>query len=232
MAEFNTDTASSVGSTTPSKGILPNNTPKKTPRPKPAANAIHSSHMRTSKRKPKANAGINGGRWTQKEHQDFLVGLTLYGREWKRVARHIRTRTSAQIRSHAQKYFAKLGKPHESSMKRYMTTTTLTSEILPTTKMEPSIVEDSDDEGYSSSNASTENAILTAPEAQRNKWKTKFIIRNSIASKAAAASKDDIPNETRAFIDCLSPVTKHRVMSLAEDELCAVHVLATYSVAN
>ena len=44
------------------------------------------------------------------EHEAFLQGLRLYGREWKRVAADIRTRTSAQIRSHAQKYFAKLAK--------------------------------------------------------------------------------------------------------------------------
>ena len=47
------------------------------------------------------------GRWTDAEHQAFLQGLATYGREWKRVAVHIPTRTSAQVRSHAQKYFAK-----------------------------------------------------------------------------------------------------------------------------
>ncbi len=50
------------------------------------------------------------GRWTEEEHQAFLSGLRVYGREWKRVAADIPTRTSAQIRSHAQKYFAKLSK--------------------------------------------------------------------------------------------------------------------------
>lgn len=53
---------------------------------------------------------IHTGRWTQEEHQAFLVGLQLYGREWKKVAQQIKTRSSAQIRSHAQKYFAKLSK--------------------------------------------------------------------------------------------------------------------------
>jgi len=48
------------------------------------------------------------GRWTEAEHQAFLAGLAAYGREWKRVAMHIPTRTSAQVRSHAQKYFCKL----------------------------------------------------------------------------------------------------------------------------
>lgn len=48
------------------------------------------------------------GRWTRQEHEAFLVGLKEYGREWKKVAYKIPTRSSAQIRSHAQKYFAKI----------------------------------------------------------------------------------------------------------------------------
>lgn len=66
-----------------------------------------------SKATHKAQAGMNGGRWTELEHQSFLAGLRLYGREWKKVASKIKTRTSAQIRSHAQKYFAKLARDDE-----------------------------------------------------------------------------------------------------------------------
>lgn len=50
------------------------------------------------------------GRWTAAEHKEFLKGLKVYGREWKRVAILIPSRTSAQIRSHAQKYFMKVSK--------------------------------------------------------------------------------------------------------------------------
>jgi len=50
------------------------------------------------------------GRWTRDEHEAFLEGLKLHGREWKKVSEMISTRTSAQIRSHAQKYFSKLAK--------------------------------------------------------------------------------------------------------------------------
>lgn len=53
------------------------------------------------------------GRWTAAEHEAFLKGLSVYGREWKKVARLIPTRTSAQIRSHAQKYFAKAMKDNQ-----------------------------------------------------------------------------------------------------------------------
>lgn len=50
------------------------------------------------------------GRWTATEHNAFLRGLQIFGREWKKVVTCIPTRTSAQIRSHAQKYFAKQSK--------------------------------------------------------------------------------------------------------------------------
>eukprot|EP00574_Skeletonema_japonicum_P005780 CAMPEP_0201733040 /NCGR_PEP_ID=MMETSP0593-20130828/30485_1 /ASSEMBLY_ACC=CAM_ASM_000672 /TAXON_ID=267983 /ORGANISM="Skeletonema japonicum, Strain CCMP2506" /LENGTH=319 /DNA_ID=CAMNT_0048226119 /DNA_START=45 /DNA_END=1004 /DNA_ORIENTATION=+ len=50
------------------------------------------------------------GRWTAAEHESFLTGLKIYGREWKKVATCIPTRTAAQIRSHAQKYFARVSK--------------------------------------------------------------------------------------------------------------------------
>lgn len=52
----------------------------------------------------KSKAKKNGGRWTSGEHNQFMHGLKLYGKEWKKVANCIPTRTSSQIRSHAQKY--------------------------------------------------------------------------------------------------------------------------------
>jgi hypothetical protein len=35
-------------------------------------------------------------------------GLNNFGKNWKQIAEHIATRTSAQVRSHAQKYFSKM----------------------------------------------------------------------------------------------------------------------------
>lgn len=61
----------------------------------------------------KYSANSVAGRWTGSEHEAFLKGLKVYGREWKKVARCIPTRTSAQIRSHAQKYFAKVSKEQQ-----------------------------------------------------------------------------------------------------------------------
>ena len=50
------------------------------------------------------------GRWTREEHQSFLKAIQLYGREWKLVQTAVKTRTSSQIRSHAQKYYQKCAK--------------------------------------------------------------------------------------------------------------------------
>jgi SHAQKYF class myb-like DNA-binding protein len=50
------------------------------------------------------------GRWTREEHADFLSALKMYGREWKKVAAKVKTRTVVQTRTHAQKYFQKLQK--------------------------------------------------------------------------------------------------------------------------
>jgi SHAQKYF class myb-like DNA-binding protein len=50
------------------------------------------------------------GRWTKEEHQAFLTALHLYGKEWKKVAARVKTRTVVQTRTHAQKYFQKIQK--------------------------------------------------------------------------------------------------------------------------
>jgi SHAQKYF class myb-like DNA-binding protein len=54
------------------------------------------------------------GRWTKEEHESFLSALQMYGKEWKKVAAKVKTRTVVQTRTHAQKYFQKLQKAMES----------------------------------------------------------------------------------------------------------------------
>ena len=61
------------------------------------------------------------GRWTAQEHHKFIEGkstlfiknlaLVTYGKEWKMVEKHVETRSGAQIRSHAQKFFMKISDP-------------------------------------------------------------------------------------------------------------------------
>ena len=80
-----------------------------------AASATPKS-KRAKRRTPAADstASYSTGRWTDAEHEAFLRGLQLYGREWKKVASHIPTRTSAQVRSHAQKHFVKLQRDEDA----------------------------------------------------------------------------------------------------------------------
>ena len=52
----------------------------------------------------------NSGRWTNEEHQKFIEGIFKFGNEWKRVQSIIKTRSSTQARSHAQKFFLRMKK--------------------------------------------------------------------------------------------------------------------------
>jgi len=77
---------------------------------------------RIQSNKPKSGTTLTG-RWSKEEHQQFLEGISIYGKEWKKIAGMIATRTVVQIRTHAQKYFQKLAKSENQGMR----TTTKTS---------------------------------------------------------------------------------------------------------
>ena len=48
------------------------------------------------------------GLWSVSEHELFLQALKQYPKQWNKIAEIVQTRTPAQVRSHAQKYFNKL----------------------------------------------------------------------------------------------------------------------------
>ncbi|CAN0274808.1 unnamed protein product [Pylaiella littoralis] len=55
-------------------------------------------------------ARFNNGRWTKEEHEAFLFGVALYQGDWDLIASLVETRTASQVRTHGQKFFAKLEK--------------------------------------------------------------------------------------------------------------------------
>ena len=50
----------------------------------------------------------NRGHWSKAEHERFIQGVQQHGRDWKKVSEEVGSRSSNQIRSHAQKHFLKL----------------------------------------------------------------------------------------------------------------------------
>ena len=68
----------------------------------------------TSKDSESNNSKFLSGKWTEEEHEKFIEGILLYGNEWKKVQDIIKTRSSAQARSHAQKFFMKIKKSLEN----------------------------------------------------------------------------------------------------------------------
>lgn len=57
------------------------------------------------------------GRWSTEEHERFVEAIKVHGKNWKKVEECVGTRTGAQIRSHAQKFFLKLEKEVKTSQK-------------------------------------------------------------------------------------------------------------------
>jgi len=53
---------------------------------------------------------INAGRWKDLEHKKFIEAVILFGGNWKSVHKYVKSRTSTQARSHAQKFLVKLKK--------------------------------------------------------------------------------------------------------------------------
>jgi SHAQKYF class myb-like DNA-binding protein len=51
---------------------------------------------------------MNNGRWTYEEHNKFLKAIYLYGINWKKIRKFIDTRSTNQLRSHAQKFYLRL----------------------------------------------------------------------------------------------------------------------------
>ena len=57
-----------------------------------------------------SNIKYSCGRWKEDEHKRFIEAIIKYGNDWKQVQKYVRTRSSTQARSHAQKFFVKIKK--------------------------------------------------------------------------------------------------------------------------
>ncbi|CAJ1941095.1 unnamed protein product [Cylindrotheca closterium] len=76
--------------------------------------SIHSSSQANTPNKKQRRKFKEGcGHWTDAEHEAFLEALDKFGRKWTKIASTIPTRSTSQVRSHAQKYFDKLKRGHQ-----------------------------------------------------------------------------------------------------------------------
>ena len=51
-----------------------------------------------------AQGEFNAGRWSAEEHNLFLEELRIYGKNWDKIQKHVKTRCVQNIRSHSQKF--------------------------------------------------------------------------------------------------------------------------------
>lgn len=75
--------------------------------------------------KKKRIGEFNCGRWTEEEHRRFIEAIIKYGNNWKSVQAHVSTRSSAQARSHAQKFFYKIKSNNFTDLKLDLSKTTI-----------------------------------------------------------------------------------------------------------
>ncbi|KDO23169.1 hypothetical protein SPRG_09977 [Saprolegnia parasitica CBS 223.65] len=52
------------------------------------------------------NKDAKRAKWSAEEHDLFVDGLKRYGRKWKKVQEHVKTKSTEQVRNHANAYFA------------------------------------------------------------------------------------------------------------------------------
>ena len=73
----------------------------------------HFLEKKSKDNKKTNNNNHSDGRWNLEEHIRFIKGCLLYGNDWKKIEKYVKTRTSTQIRSHAQKFLIKLKKKYD-----------------------------------------------------------------------------------------------------------------------
>ena len=73
-------------------------------------NSLNSNKIILDSKIDKDEFKFNTGRWSNEEHKRFLEGILTYGNEWKKIQNIIKTRSSTQARSHAQKFFLRIKK--------------------------------------------------------------------------------------------------------------------------
>lgn len=76
----------------------------------PKEKKLKLKEKKISKMKRSNHESYITGRWNLDEHQRFVEAIIKFGNDWKQVQKYVKTRSSTQARSHAQKFFVKIKK--------------------------------------------------------------------------------------------------------------------------
>jgi hypothetical protein len=132
---------------------------------------------------------IGKGQWTTVEEENFLSALQMHGKEWKKVAAQVKTRTVAQTRKHADHHFRKLKKAMGN---KGGDGDILLNDLAPDTKKTPQ---------KRKSKSSTKSQLRQAQQAQLAEAATNLIPHKLINAETLAAphrifSKQMNPTQT------------------------------------
>lgn len=167
-----------------------------------------NKHLKNQQSPTHSNSKTSG-RWTSEEHKKFIEALKKYGKQWKKVEEYIQTRSGAQIRSHAQKYFLKIQKeyPDQDSFEVFQTKT---PEFLETTIFMKK--KDSDDMSSDEDEDKNEHPLTPVnhelhnakddPSFEFSKSVEKLLAKkriNKLVEKSESQLSDDHQNDIKAI---------------------------------
>jgi SHAQKYF class myb-like DNA-binding protein len=94
--------------TTNSSSLILDNTLNKKTEENDDLDENDSKSVKQMKSSNKKKTCYNEGRWSLEEHRKFIEAIAEYRKNWKNIQMYIGTRSSSQVRSHAQKFLLKL----------------------------------------------------------------------------------------------------------------------------
>jgi SHAQKYF class myb-like DNA-binding protein len=94
--------------TTNSSSLILDNTLNKKTEENDDLDENDSKSVKQMKSSKKKKTCYNEGRWSLEEHRKFIEAIAEYRKNWKNIQMYIGTRSSSQVRSHAQKFLLKL----------------------------------------------------------------------------------------------------------------------------
>ena len=64
---------------------------------------LFATYFTNASQNNRSNCEYNQGRWTEDEHTLFETAFDIHGRDWKKIAKYVGTRSNVQARTHYQK---------------------------------------------------------------------------------------------------------------------------------